>query len=666
MKTNEFAKMKKLVEETINDYRHVRKVCNIADDGWHSASIEQKAKPFINGYFTLAVVGKVSSGKSTFINALLGCKDFLPTGHDQTTCGLTYIEYGEKPEATITFGDEHTHVLDGDINEQIKNYVALPEKYRLLPLNKIDEMILGGLDLAGIWNAHEQLEKETQCAPIDKDLLEEYVSQREKKNIVKKVHIKYPFNKELRDWRIIDSPGIGAIGGIEERTRQMLALQKEDCSREVDAIIFLQNGNQTLDQTDTKKFVSEQLDSFTESDKHRLFYVLTHSSSVEFRNYKDSKLEFIKKNYGDKIKYLTYADSLLFSFINHIEKSGDDLKEYDDIQQPSNWSNDEWEVIMGILDQAKRQIKKSSNEVAFNNDTMRSVIEEWANFDELKSKINDFAKKEKEEALRNLLDLVAKDYLNFQEQLEHDEKIVFGDIEDLNSIIEEVTKKKREYNFAFQKIENSFNIDGITKKFDFINHELNYFDNLYHIPALRTAITNLFDRVQREERYVFRQLMNEFSDNLKNYNPRDITLQSIDFENIERNATSLSHEKYVIEPERVEKQTSEEDKRIPAKYGTRINEEQKLRRFKTLVLKQARNQRDIFLYQLREKCDNMIREVKNELNKKLIEENNHYEELKTQLARKDEFKLENHAKIKMAEETSKKLLKLVEDHGIKI
>lgn len=88
MKINEFARLRKLVDTALNRYREVRKGCGIADDGWHSRSIERIAKPFINGHFTLAVVGKVSSGKSSFINALLGCKDLLPTGHDQTTCGI--------------------------------------------------------------------------------------------------------------------------------------------------------------------------------------------------------------------------------------------------------------------------------------------------------------------------------------------------------------------------------------------------------------------------------------------------------------------------------------------------------------------------------------------------------------------------------------------------
>lgn len=83
MRTNEFAKISKLVTTLLNEYRQVRKECGISDTAWHSRTIERMAAPFIKGHFTLAIVGKVSSGKSTFINALLGCKDLLPTGHDK-------------------------------------------------------------------------------------------------------------------------------------------------------------------------------------------------------------------------------------------------------------------------------------------------------------------------------------------------------------------------------------------------------------------------------------------------------------------------------------------------------------------------------------------------------------------------------------------------------
>ena len=168
-------------------------------------------------------------------------------------------------------------------------------------------------------------------------------------------------------------------------TKQLLNLQKKDGSREVDAIIFLQDGSQTLDQADSKRFFKEQLDNFTEEDKHKLFFVLTHSGDLNFLNHKESKLDFINKNYGDKIKCLTYADSLIYAFLNDPVLVDADLKYYDDFSQFPGWAEDEWDVVMQVLDNAKRYLKKSGDTV--NHETMLRVLEEWSHFSELKNQI---------------------------------------------------------------------------------------------------------------------------------------------------------------------------------------------------------------------------------------------------------------------------------------
>lgn len=664
MKTNEFAKISHIVNTIINRYREVRVDCGIPDDGWHSRTIERMATPFIKGYFTLAVVGKVSSGKSTFINALLGCKDLLPTGHDQTTCGVTYIEYGEKPEVTIEFGDGQKKVIKDDISGKIKPHVAIPEKYHHLPVNNIDDMIMGGYDFKKIWEVHNQLEEETLCPPIDKALLKEYVEQRKKKDIAVEVRMKYPFNEELKGWRVIDTPGIGAIGGIEMRTRKLLATQKEDGSREVDAIIFLQNGSQTLDQTDTKKFVKEQLDNLTESDKDRLFYVLTHSSSSDFLNHKDSKIDFITQNYGSKIKVLTYADSLLYTFLSDLERRDVGLDEYDDFEQPSDWADDEWDAIMGILDSAKRHLRKTQD--SFNHDTMLRTVKEWSHFEELKNEINSFAKNEKQKTLRNLLNLIATDYLGFVHQLDKNKDLVDGDLASINNEIENVKNKRQEYNILAQKADNLIKIDRINAEFDFIEAELRAFLGLKSIDSVRTSVTNLFDSVQKKEKEVFDDIIKQFSGFFKDFDSTDIVLESIDFKAIESEAASKSKESYVIEPARVIKHgTWRADERIPAIYGTRTNSETKLREFKALTLKRARSQRDQLLPQIKEKVDNMRKQIFDELDLKIKEELSRLEGLKSQLARKEEFKAENDAFIAKSHAASKELIKLAQDYGYK-
>lgn len=661
-KTNEFAKIGKLVDTIITRYREVRKDCGIPDNGWHSRTIERMATQFIKGYFTLAVVGKVSSGKSTFINALLGCKDLLPTGHDQTTCGVTYIEYGEKPEVTIVFGDGHKKVIKDDISGKIKPHVAIPEKYHHLPVNNIDDMIMGGYDFKKIWEVHNQLEEETLCPPIDKALLKEYVQQRKKKDIAVEVRMKYPFNEELKGWRVIDTPGIGAIGGIETRTKQLLATQKEDGSREVDAIIFLQNGSQTLDQTDTKKFVKEQLDNLTESDKDRLFYVLTHSGSSNFLNHKESKIDFIRQNYGNKIKVLTYADSLLFSFLTDLKDSDVSLDEFNDFEQPDDWAEDEWDAIMDILSKAQRHLKKIKKD-SFNHDTMLRTVKEWSHFEELKNEINSFAKNEKQKTLRNLLNLIDTDYRGFVHQLDKDKGLVDGDLQSINNEIKKVEEKRQGYDRLAQKADNLIKIDRINAEFDFIEKELRAFEGLKSIDSVRTSVTNLFDSVQKKEKEVFEKIKKEFSDFFKDFDSNDIVLESIDFYAIESDAGNFDKDKYIIEPARTETHWSDPDERIPAKYDQKKIEEEKIRNFKALALKKARSQKDRFLPQIKVKVDNMRNQIFDELNTKSKEEKERLEGLKSKLARKEEFKAEKDAFIAKSHEAREELIKLAQDYG---
>lgn len=644
MKINEFARMRELVDTLLNRYRQVRRKCDIKDDEWHSRSIEKLAASFLEGSFTLAVVGKVSAGKSTFINALLGCKDLLPTGHDQTTCGVTSIEYGEEPEATITFADDHSVVVRDDISRAIKDHVAIPEEFHDLPVNNINDMILADWGFEKIWNNHEQLEKETLCSPINSDLLKRYVESRNKANIAVNVRIKYPFGEELKGWRIVDTPGVGAIGGIEVQTRQLLATQRADGSRKVDAIVFLQNGSQTLDQADSKQFVSELLDNFTESDRHRLFYVLTHGASPDFLNHKDNKLRFVEENYGDKIKYVSHVDSLLCSFIELQEREQYDLKYYDDLKQPGGWEEREWDAVMCIMFAAERQLKKQHD--TFNHDTMFRLLQEWSNFDDLKRLVNEFAKKEKEESLNKFLELLKCDYAGFQSRLQRNQELVESDKDKISEAKQGILEKKREYNRRAQKADQRISIEKIKKEFKFIDERLREIDGLKGEGEVRTAITNLFDDVQQREKKVFEEIAREYSDISKRIGHKYMVWDAIDFDALENEATDFGKERYVIEPERVVSHVSSPDERIDAKYAERINEEKKLKRFKVLVINRAGKQRDKFLKQLITKIENMRKRILVELDKKIEAEKRAYEELEPQLKEKSKFASMNRARIK--------------------
>ena len=55
-----------------------------------------------HGEMSIAVVGQVNRGKSTFLNALMGTKLF-PSRASVCTAGVTVLDYGDEPKAEIVF-----------------------------------------------------------------------------------------------------------------------------------------------------------------------------------------------------------------------------------------------------------------------------------------------------------------------------------------------------------------------------------------------------------------------------------------------------------------------------------------------------------------------------------------------------------------------------------
>jgi GTP-binding protein EngB required for normal cell division len=64
-----------------------------------------------NGTFEIGVFGRVSSGKSSLLNHLLG-GDYLPVGVTPVTSVPTRISFGERPEVFIEFADSRPQVVE--------------------------------------------------------------------------------------------------------------------------------------------------------------------------------------------------------------------------------------------------------------------------------------------------------------------------------------------------------------------------------------------------------------------------------------------------------------------------------------------------------------------------------------------------------------------------
>src|SRR5690554_5765882 len=88
-----------------------------------SQRIERIANIINNEIFRIIVVGGFSRGKSSLINALLGEK-LLPAKLTPTTALLTFIRYGEVPEAILFYKDERITPKTVPL-DQLRDYLII-------------------------------------------------------------------------------------------------------------------------------------------------------------------------------------------------------------------------------------------------------------------------------------------------------------------------------------------------------------------------------------------------------------------------------------------------------------------------------------------------------------------------------------------------------------
>lgn len=145
---NDFMKLRSAVKEAVSLYDKVKEKAKFPDDG-KSATIHELAKPFLTGFFTIAIAGKMSAGKSTFINSLIG-ENLLPTGHFQTTCAITWIVSSDKRQMEVTYADGQTKTFKSNFAEELRRVVAVPDRFDSLPINDINNLIRGNNDIKTI------------------------------------------------------------------------------------------------------------------------------------------------------------------------------------------------------------------------------------------------------------------------------------------------------------------------------------------------------------------------------------------------------------------------------------------------------------------------------------------------------------------------------------
>ena len=633
MKKNQFQEYCEQVKKKLQEYKAMRQQANINDEG-RSATVERKAKPFVEGHFTLAVVGKMSAGKSTFINAFLG-KNILPTGHFQTTAILTKIEHSDKESIEIVYGDDQKISITGDIESQLKKYVAIKEKYSDLPLNYINKKIIDGVNKEDFFRSDNIKDMEgISGIKVDRNLLEEYIKEHPKSEIAKEVTVRCPFPEDCIGWRIVDTPGVGAVGGFDIETTNFLTAKLENEGNNVDAIIFLHKGTDNIEDKGTNDFVKNTFNTLSDEAKKRVFFVITHTASDDYRDNKDAYMRraksLFKDRYGIKEDRLLEIDSLmeiLNRYSKQENKDAQSLLESKTVPD-SSWNEEVWKKCRTLLRGIEHSLE--DDRINVNNENMLERAQEWSGFDEFRKVLNEFVKTEKTNAFEGLLDTINED---IEEAIKSKE----NDIKSLQKGDEEITKQQEKLEYArlemLEKIGNirkEFSQDNVSKRFDFVEERIqeHIIDANADYANIRREATNLYDLADKVKSALFDDMKSRIEEYVK-VRKSEVFFKMPDLDKIKAEAAGQAIYTVDIIEERPFPGFCRcyKKKYIVHKKGD-FDAERALRIFRNDAVHHIRKAANDFKTKIQKEVESYISKVNAAQQKKIDEQKRHLEELK--------------------------------------
>lgn len=455
------------VKKALEKYNKVRDLSNMPYKGMKE-TIERESNPFIKGYFTIAVIGKTNSGKSTFINALLGDQSLLPTDYEQTTCTLTEIVYGDNLRIHVSYGDGHASILER--KTELLGLVSIPPEYKQLPVNTINSYILEGKSETDIFKNKSHLEKE-QSAPIDEKLLKKYIKAHSPKNIPVKVEIEYPLSEQYKGWKIVDTPGVGALGGIEKTTYNFLNDKNEYGYNNVDAIVFVNSTRNAIQDKAFKEFVDNTVDNIPREFRKRIFIVFTCSTDNSFMQIKENYMETAKHIFTSgldiPLSKLIYIDSICHLFVLHAKKCGEPILALKKKMVPNDWNAKTWELGIDIRNYFRDELGEAGCEV--NNESLIKELESRSGFKSIQTQFNEFIEKEKETAFQQLMQNINKDITSILNEIRQKKYMLEKSVREKsnNLSLMELREEEKKEKEKLENVQNAFNdiLKNIRDKF---------------------------------------------------------------------------------------------------------------------------------------------------------------------------------------------------------
>lgn len=517
--------------------------------------INKLSRPFERDHFTLAVIGGMSAGKSSFLNAFLGEKNLLPTGGDQTTCSLTSICYSKRQSVTIKYSNGEAQSFQAkDINELksiLNDKVAIPREFgNGFPILQINNDIVQGLSKEQILGKLSEYETLAQ-RPIKADL-EKYLSLKmDDSKFVEEVSIGMDV-KSLEGWRIVDTPGVCALGGIEEITRDFIFKKDDDGYDLVDAVLFIYNGSESLQKNPALTgFIKDVAKRKQTIIAERSFMIITHSASGFFQDcgdYVENAKQQIEGIIPDE--RIFYVDNNLELFCKAREKDYRDFKDLITKDYLTNWPKD----TAAILKEMKSDLLDDHNSLC--NEDFIQKINELSQFAALRENLEQFIVQRKQQVYAEIINLIKSDLKNLAARKKEDMAMVKKDLTGQQDMADQLQQKKEErkfqkekYNEIANQLRNKFSESEIRKKYDDIRKRTRDLSKLHSIELIDQETDSIHDELVTLRTTIPNDLAEECKHQFESI-PKKFSFPTVDFKSI---VTTAKNKKDNIEEKIVNK-----------------------------------------------------------------------------------------------------------------
>ena len=489
------------------------------EDGVDVDFLKTRIKEVEDGRYVLAVVGEAKAGKSTLINALLG-EYILPTGVLQTSSAIVEICKSEKKYVGVHYADGHDETVHDDPSTP-----------------NLDE-------------ASEYLRQIGTVKDEDRSS-QEYEEGRPPADIPTKITFGFPLKYAFDGLRLVDSPGVNALGGFQDATHEYI--------REANAVLFVHSLDLQVESASFRNFVDKIVPKHT---RETLFLVLTKSGKNSSDDI-DMKVKEARRLYTKEIDQdrILHVDSLLKIVSDEIEEFGSaaSLKKHYR-QQEQDFRAEKRSDEAGTFEAKRRLLNNVLDDIGddFDCETVQSELLKLSNFNEMERLIDDFSSRAPWIQLSDLLRSVKSGYDNqathheqnldawekkrkhpqtFENEISEIQRHLEKYQESMSNFVEDVKKK-------FTGREASYN-----KKLRQLRAE--HLDRLRNAASLDTAkreLENFYDTIRSLGDDVAEEIRTRFEKELKRLGRKfkakhRITVPTIDISAINLKAKQEAYEK---------------------------------------------------------------------------------------------------------------------------